>query len=114
MFDEQIAETGDAFRYIIGFAATLKGFDCHPGLHGKIRDFRFFDRESDEQPFAFIPNKKWLLFYLRPQAVRSGKYSLEDLRTVFKDVGTIQPEHWTVKLQTVDDVKKLAAFLHLS
>ena len=106
--------TKDAFRYILGFAATRKDFDCHPGIHGKIRDFRFFDRKNKEQPFAFIPNKKWLLFYLRPPAVQSGKHSFDDLRAIFADARAKQKNHWTVKLCSIDDVIRLTAFLGLS
>jgi hypothetical protein len=104
----------DAFRYIVGLAATLKDFDCHPEFHGVIRDFRFIDRTTREQPFALIPNKKWLLFYVRPPAVKSGKYSFDDLRAIFADAQEKQHEHWTVRLHSIDEVILLTAFLRLS
>ena len=53
----------DAFHYLVGRAASLKSFVCHPQQKGVISDFRFIVASCDEMPFAFIPNKRWLLFY---------------------------------------------------
>ena len=61
----------DAFHYLVGRAATLKCFVCHPQQKGVISDFRFIVLNRDEMPFAVSPNKRWLLFYFRAPAVRS-------------------------------------------
>jgi hypothetical protein len=108
-------ETKDAFTFIVGLAAALMSYTCHPQHKGVVRDFRFFLSETQEMPFAFIPNKSWLLFYFRAPAVRSRAYSPSTLKDAFEDsfVENARGE-WTVKLRCVSDVKRLWSILALS
>ena len=51
-----------AFFHLVGIAASSKRFMCHAQWKGEIRDFRFIDIASGEQPHSFITNQQWLLF----------------------------------------------------
>jgi len=109
------AETKDAFLYLVGAAVCLRNFQCHTqlkGHDGPLHDFRFLD--GDSQPFSFITNQsKGLLFYFRPPAVRSGRYTLEALRNVLSSAAENPSGEWTVRITTVDEAKDLWAFLGL-
>lgn len=106
-------ETKDAFGYIIGLAAALTKYTCHPQRKGVVRDFRFVDGRM-EIPFAFIPNKAWLLFYFRAPAVRSGAHSFSVLQAAFDSAAENTRGEWTVKLRSIPDVKRLWRLLELS
>jgi len=99
-------ECQDAFRYLIGLAACLPNLACYPQLKGEVQDFRFFS-ENGEQRYAFIVNKQWLLFYFRLPTVRSGRHHLPDLRKAFDSVNVNAKGEWTVKLRSIDDVRRL-------
>ena len=105
------AETRDAFHYLVGRAASLESLTCHPQLKGVVRDFRFIDASSDELPFALIPNKRWLLFYFRVPAVRSARYVFADVKASFDSASENTRGEWTIKLRSVDDVRRLWSLL---
>ncbi len=104
----------DAFHYLVGRAASLKSFVCHPQQKGVISDFRFITAIGDEMPFAVIPNKRWLLFYFRAPAVRSAKYSLPALAAAFDSASENSSGEWTVKLRSIADVKRLWEILSIN
>ncbi len=103
-------ETKDACRFFVGLAASLKYLECYPVQKGTVKDFRFFDTKG-EQPFAFIPNKQWLLFYFRLPAIRSGHYVLEIVRSKFDPVNVNTKGEWTLKLTNIADVQRLWALV---
>lgn len=105
-------EAKDAFRYLVGLAAGLRNYQCHPGLHGDYRDFRFFDQHA--QPFAFGIAQRWLLFYFRLPAIRSGRYKFQDLETSFPSAKQVNSGEWTVKLRNIDDAHRLWKILQLT
>jgi hypothetical protein len=109
------SETKEAFRYLVGAAACLRNFQCHAQLKGRkgpLRDFRFI--EGSSQPFSFITNqRKGLLFYFRPPAVRSGRYTFEVLRAELGSVSQNPSGEWTARINTVDDARRLWALLGL-
>ncbi len=104
--------TRDAFMFLVGFAATLRELSCHAQFKGVVRDFRFIDLQS-EQPFSFIVNKKWLLFYFRMPSVRSRRYDIELLKAAFADVNVNKRGEWTVKLKDVEQARRLTDILKL-
>lgn len=104
--------TKHTLRYIIGFAAGLRMFQCHPKLKGKVRAFRFYAAD-ETQPFAFIVNKQSLLFYFRLPAVRSGQYSFELVKSILSSTSTNDSGEWTVKLRNIEDAQKLCELLDL-
>lgn len=106
-------ETRDAFRYMVGLAACLRNYMCHPGLHGVYRDFRFFD-QHEEQPFAFGIAQNWLLFYFRAPAIRAGRYTFQDIEATFPTATQNNTGEWTVRLRNIDDVRRLWKTLQLT
>jgi hypothetical protein len=102
----------DAFIYLVGSAATLRELSCHAQFKGIIRDFRFINAK-EEQPFSFIVNRKWLLFYFRAPSVRSGKYSRATLLKLFPECRENQRNEWTVRLRSTEDVRSLLRYLEL-
>lgn len=108
----QSEQTRDAFRYFVGLASELEEYICYPEWHGKYRDFRFFDSHG-EQPFAFGLAKSWLLFYFRPPAIRTNRYNFQDIRNEFDTAEQKDPEKWTVKLKSIEDVRKIWKLLKI-
>jgi len=108
-------ETRDAYIYLVGLAASLRKYKCHPGKHGDVKDFRFKDA-ANRRPFDFIVNKGSLLFYFRGPAIESGRYSIKQL-----EAADFKPEEednslgeWRVRLGSIADVKRLWPILDLS
>lgn len=105
-------QTRDAFFYIVGRTACLKTLVCYPKDHGLVPAYRFY-KSPTAQPFAFIPNANWLLFYVRTPAVRSKRYSFPKLQSAFKSAQENSTGEWTVKLRNIEDVRALFNFLQL-
>ncbi len=104
----QIDEVREAFDYFLERADDSGLYRCKLRLKGVARDFCF--EANGEQPFSFITNKKWLLFYFRPPAVNSGAYRKAKLREDFGEKFKDNPNNateWTVRLQSRDDVERL-------
>jgi len=105
----------DAFVYITGYAACLSQYKCHPqfkGKNGPLRDFRLFNT-LNEQPFSFIVNQKWLLFYFRSPSVLSRQYSFDLVKDALPSASINSREEWTIKIRTIGDVKTLINILGL-
>lgn len=106
----EVSEVRDAFRFLIGLAACSKRFTCHIQWKGAVRDFRFIDA-AGEQPYSFITNQKWLLFYFRPPAVRADARLRNDLRSQFDSFDENAVGEWIIKLRSISDVESLAALI---
>lgn len=102
-------EAKHAFLYMVGWASTLKGYDVFPSSHGHIKDFRFL--RGKDWDFAFIPNQKWMLFYFRTPCIRLPKYSREEILGQFPDAKETNAGEFTVRLQNVSDVMRLAGYI---
>jgi len=92
----------DAFHTMIGAASTLLKFNCYPTHKGEVPDFQYHTLD-DQYPFAFIINQKSLLFYLRPPAVESKIFNLEDLKDSFDEVNKNNKGEWTIRINNPDD-----------
>jgi hypothetical protein len=106
-------QTRRAFLSIVGLAACLREWQCHPEQKGAVRDVRFFAPDG-RQHFAFIVNIESLLFYFRKPAVQSGKYDFRSLQERFDGAGQNNSGEWTVRLRGPDDVNRLAEYMALS
>ncbi|MNR42461.1 hypothetical protein D3C85_1609800 [compost metagenome] len=62
-------------------------------------------------PFAFTANDHWVLFYFRKPAVQSKQYSDVVLGDAFDTFKAVQDEEWTLKLRSIDDVRRLIPLL---
>ena len=103
-------ETRAAFHYLVGIGACLENHNCHVRWKGQVRDFRFYDTVG-EQPFSFITNKRWLLFYFRPPAVRSQAYSKDELSDLFDSFSENTAGEWTIKIRSIADVDRIADYI---
>jgi hypothetical protein len=99
--------TRAAFHYLVGIAASSRRFHCHAQWKGEVRDFRFIDPTSREQPYSFITNQQWLLFYFRSPAIRSNQYSRDSISKAFDTFHENPAGEWTLKLAAVPDVQRL-------
>jgi hypothetical protein len=97
-----------AFHYLVGIAASSRRFVCHAQWKGEVRDFRFIEVASGEQPHSFITNQQWLLFYFRPPAVRSSAHSRDKVAKSFDSFRENPAGEWTVRLASVSDVQVLS------
>ncbi|MCD9046807.1 hypothetical protein [Luteimonas sp. MHLX1A] len=98
-----------AFHYLMGWASTLPDYECLPGRHGHIRDFRFM-RGSDWD-FAFIPNKAWLLFYFRAPSLRPPKFAKAEVLARFPAAKETSSGEITIRIESLDDAVELARFI---
>ena len=96
----------DAFRYLVGLSAEHPRYLCHPQWKGEIRDFRFIDDEN-EQPFSFIVNRHWLLFYFRPPAIRRKLIARANLAASFESLNENSAGEFTVRIRSISDVQRL-------
>lgn len=60
-----------------------------------------------EVPFSFIPAKEWSLFYFRRPAVRSSGFDEAGLRASFPDALLDSAGEWTVRIRSMEDVRRL-------
>jgi len=102
----------EAFIHIVGLSAVVRDFRCHAQRKGEVRDYRFY-AQNNEQWFALIPNKNWLLFYIRKPAVNSDMYDFHSFEAAFDSVTKKPTGEWTIRIRCIDDVRRLWSLLHL-
>ena len=102
----------DLYRLLVGWAASVNGYTCHPQRKGVVRDVRFVDA-SGEQPYAFIVNRNSVLFYFRLPAVKSGRHSLNDLKRKFPSASKNARGEWRLPLRSVGEAQRLIVFAAL-
>jgi hypothetical protein len=74
-------------------------------MKGAIRTFRYY--AGAEQPFAFIVNRKSLLFYFRKPAVARGVGTVERLTKLFAEVRVPRSDEITVRIDSIADARQL-------
>jgi hypothetical protein len=105
----QISEVKFAYSYIVGWASSLRGYECYPSSHGIIKDFRFMRGENWD--FAFIPNQKWLLFYFRKPCQALAKYSRDAVFTCFPEASENNAGEYTLKISNLTSATNLASYI---
>jgi hypothetical protein len=93
----RIVEVRDAFHTLVGAASSVSNLNCYPEQKGEIQDFRYYSADK-KQPFSFIINRNSLLFYLRPPAIESNKYSFSKIRNHFTEVNMNTRGEWTIRI----------------
>lgn len=101
-----------AFALVIGLASCLEQYSCVLELDGTKRTFKFFDSEG-QQPYSFIVNQSWLLFYFRKPSLGGKKFCTAELRHIFSSVRKNGLGEVTVKLYSPEDVLQLWKILKL-
>jgi hypothetical protein len=92
-------------------AINSPNYAVAPAWHGEIRDFRYFDVASEEQPFAFIVNQRSLLFYVRSKGLRRVTGGFGALKRRFPSAAENSHGEWTVRITCKEDADKLNTFL---
>ena len=103
-YDDRIESPGtrDALNVLRGAGAALDAFCVYPKIKGFLPDVRFYTSDESSQPFALIPNKHSLLFYVRKAAVDSGIFSLQEIVDIFEEVNDKGFE-WSIRIENADD-----------
>jgi hypothetical protein len=102
-------EVADAFFYLVGHGLSLPGWRCTAVQKGFIPDFRYY--LGNKMPYAFIVNEYSLLFYLRKAGMEMLKTRAEELRKKFDDVSDTARGEVKVRINNIDEAKKLVKFL---
>jgi hypothetical protein len=101
----------EAFDTLVGAAIALPGYATSPGWHGEIREFTYDDATSGERPFAFIVNRRDLLFYVRSAGLGRIPGGLDTLDAEFGSVEGNARGEWTVRIASKEDATRLNALL---
>ena len=106
-------DTRCAVRLLVSLGVSSRRLVPAFRWHGRIRSCKLYWRsgERTRPPYSFTINQRWLLFYFRLREVRSSR---EGVRPDFVDSFHSNTKgEWTVKLRTVDDVRRLTAHVAL-
>jgi hypothetical protein len=76
----------EAFDALVRAPIDSPNHAVGPAWHGEIRDFRYFDVASEEQPFALIVNRADFLFYVRSAGLRRVPGGFGALATQFASI----------------------------
>ena len=100
-----------AYDVLASAAVASRRFECAPAWHGEIREFRYDDLDTKERPFAFIVNRKDLLFYVRKAGQRFVPGGLADLRKRYSEVKENPSGEWTIRVRDPDEARRVNALL---
>jgi hypothetical protein len=93
-------EGQEALDAMVRDAIVLRDYECAPGWHGVVRDFRYVDHSSTEWPFAFIVNRNDLLFYVRKIGLRRVTGGFKALKAAFPSARENSAGEWTVRIES--------------
>jgi putative restriction endonuclease len=105
------AAAQQAFDILVLAALLLPTYECSPARHGDIRDFRYKDRATGEWPFAFIVNRKDLLFYVRKLGLPHVAGGFAALQERFRKVNENAAGEFTIHIASGDEARRLIALL---
>jgi hypothetical protein len=101
----------EAFDALVRVAIDSPHYAVAPAWRGEIRDFRYFDAAAEEQPFAFIINRGYLLFYVRSTGLKRVPGGFGALATQFASIKENSRGEWTVRIASMDDADRLNELL---
>lgn len=97
-------EVRQAFEFLVESSGSLKGITARPYPHGFMkRNFHYF--WGDTSPFAFVVNKRWLLFYIRGPAITKRNYDIDELRKLFEGVKTTKTGEINFRIFSIRDAE---------
>jgi hypothetical protein len=105
----QVRDVRRAYRFLVERSRCLEGYDCFPHLQGMIRAFRF--RRGKTWPFAFIVNRKSLLFYFRKAGLTHSAANETALRKSFADVKVNKRGEIKVRIESYENAVELIKLL---
>lgn len=100
-----------AYDEMVARAVALTDHYTEPAWKGAVRNFRYLDPTTGARPFAFITNRKDLLFYVRQTGKRRVPGGLPALRRLFANAKENPSGEWTVRIANATDAGRLSQFL---
>ena len=104
-------EARKAFDLLIARSAHLREFRCQFKLKGAVRDFRYYDAVSGEQPYSCIINRNSLLFYVRKPGFRRLKGGPAGLARAIPDASENNYGEIKIRLGNERDTLRLVEYL---
>lgn len=105
----------EAFCMLVGAISAMKGHSCAPKPQGDLtRSIGIFSVSGGDWPFSFVSYHNWLLFYFRLPAFKTEHHSVKTLSAEFGEVNDKTDGEWTIKLRSVDDVRRLLRIINIS
>ena len=105
----------EAFCMLAGAICAMNGHDCAPKPQSdSTRSIGIFSVADGDCPFSFVAYHNWLLFYFRLPAFKAGHCSVKTLCAEFGEVNDKVDGEWTIKLRSVDDVRRLLRIINIS
>ena len=101
----------EAFDAMVAAAIELPGYDAEPGWQGEVRIFKYVDAVSGERPFAFIINRRDLLFYVRDNGRDRVPGGFAALKLQFDAAIENHRGEWTVRIGSTEDAVRLNELL---
>ena len=101
-----VPEVRLAYLYLTHQAAALSQYQCRPGEHGDVDDFRYY--QGPEWPFAFIVNQRSLLWFFRKAGLRHPEADVARLSTRFAEVRENSAGEITLRISSLEEAKRIA------
>jgi hypothetical protein len=106
------ADARSAYEYLVNAAIESGVFDLKPARHGYMKNVTFFD--GTQRPYAIVPAKEWILFYLRAPRKTHPGLTLDTLRQQFTEAGPGQREEFKLKLVSIIDAQMAAELIGIA
>jgi HNH endonuclease len=100
-----------AFDTLVAAGIAMPAYQTEPAWQGEVRIFKYVDSASGERPFAFIVNKKDLLFYVREKGLGRVPGGFPALKQQFSTAAENKRGEWTVRIASREDAQRLNSFL---
>ncbi|VVO38554.1 hypothetical protein [Pseudomonas fluorescens] len=105
----------EAFCMLVGAISTMNGHNCAPMPEAELnRTIGVFSVADGTCPFSFASYHDWLLFHFRLPAFKAGHCSLKTLSAQLGEVNDKIDGEWTIKLRSVDDVRRLLRLVNIA
>ncbi len=103
------SETRSAFMYMIVNSGRLKDINTTSSSEGNKKHIDF--RKGNTIYFAFITNSEWLLFYFRKPLFNNESVTRNDIYLNFPLAELNPTDEITLKIHSLDDVKRVFEFI---
>lgn len=100
-----------AFDLLVNHARTLPRFTCGAGKHGYMHDFRYVDSGTGEWVFAFVTNRRHLLFYVRKPGVQRFAHVREAIETDVTNIQETNDGQWKLRIENSFEAEALLGVL---
>lgn len=105
------ATAASAFDVLVSGALAAEGIEGYPAWHGDMRVFHYDDLSARERPFAFIVNRRDLLFYVRKAGFSRLGGGFGEFGRHFPWVTQNPAGEWTLRIRTPQEAAQLNAHL---